>query len=160
MTQQLTNQQAGSRGGRGRGSPGPVSRWMQQRMNARMNRNIRRGRGRFAGMDVLILRTVGRRSGQPRQSPVAWFAGGEDAWLIVASGGGRRHPDWYLNLMAHPDRASIELPGGDTVPVTPHRLDGADREQAWQRITAAQPRYAKYQRKTDREYPVIRLTLR
>ena len=123
MTQQLTNQQAGSRGGRGRSSPGPVSRWMQQRMNARMNRNIRRGRGRFAGMDVLILHRVGRRSGQSRQSPVAWFAGGEDAWLIVASGGGRRHPDWHLNLMAHPDRASIELPGGDTVPVTPHRLD-------------------------------------
>jgi F420H(2)-dependent quinone reductase len=62
--------------------------------------------------------------------------------------------------MAHPDRASVELPGRDTVPVTPHRLDGANREQAWQRITAAQPRYAKYQRKTDQEYPVIRLTLR
>ena len=53
------------------------------------------------------------------------------------------------------------MPGRDAVPVTPHRLDGADREQAWQRIiTAAQPRLAKYQRKTDREYPVIRLTLR
>jgi deazaflavin-dependent oxidoreductase (nitroreductase family) len=91
---------------------------------------------------------------------VAWFADGEDAWLIVASGGGRRYPDWHLNLMAHPDRASIGLPGRDTVPVTPHRLDGADGEQAWQRITAAQPRYAKYQRKTDREYPVIRLTPR
>jgi deazaflavin-dependent oxidoreductase (nitroreductase family) len=125
-----------------------------------MNARIRRNDGRFMGMDVLILHTVGRRSGQPRQSPVAWFADGEDAWLIVASGGGRRHPDWYLNLMAHPDRALIELPGRDTVPMTPHRLDGADRGQAWQRITAAQPRYAKYQRKTDREYPVIRLALR
>jgi deazaflavin-dependent oxidoreductase (nitroreductase family) len=153
------NQQAGSRGGRRRGSPGAVSRWVQHRMNARMNRKIRRGRGRFLGMDVLILHTVGRRSGQPRQSPVAWFADGQDAWLIVASGG-HEHPDWYLNLVAHPERASIELPGGDTVPATPHRLDGADRAQAWQRITAAQPRYAKYQRKTDREYPVVRLTLR
>jgi deazaflavin-dependent oxidoreductase (nitroreductase family) len=90
---------------------------------------------------------------------VAWLADGQDAWLIVASGG-RLHPDWYLNLMAHPDRASIELPGHDPVPATPHRLDGTDRAQAWQRITAAQPRYAKYQRKTDREYPVVRLTLR
>jgi deazaflavin-dependent oxidoreductase (nitroreductase family) len=153
------NQQAGSRGGRRRGSPGVVNRWVQHRMNARMNRNIRRGRGKFMGMDVLILHTVGRRSRQPRQSPVAWFADGPDAWLIVASGG-RLHPDWYLNLMAHPERASIELPGRDPVPVTPHRLDGADRAPAWQRITAAQPRYAKYQRKTDREYPVVRLTLR
>jgi deazaflavin-dependent oxidoreductase (nitroreductase family) len=156
MTQ---NQQTGSRGGRRRGSPGPLSRWVQQRMNARMNRNIRRGRGKFLGMDVLILHTVGRRSGQPRQSPVAWFADGQDAWLIVASGG-RLHPDWYLNLMAHPERASIELPGRDPVPATPKRLDGAARAQAWQRITAAQPRYAKYQRKTDREFPVVRLTPR
>lgn len=112
------------------------------------------------GMDLLILHTVGRRSGQPRQSPLAWFADGPDAWLIVASGGGHRHPDWYVNLMAHPDRTSIELPGRDAQPVTPHRLDGADREQAWQRITAAQPRYAKYQRKTDREYPLVRVTPR
>jgi F420H(2)-dependent quinone reductase len=115
------DQQAGSRGGRRRGSPGAVSRWWQQQMNARMNRNIRGGRGRFLGMDVLVLHTVGRRSSQPRQAPVTWFA---------------------------------------DVPVTPQRLDGADRAPAWQRITAVQPRYAKYQRNTDREYPVIRLTLR
>ena len=62
--------------------------------------------------------------------------------------------------MAHPERASIKLPGRDPVPVTPQRLDGADRPQAWQRITAAQPRYAKYQRKINREFPVVRLTLR
>jgi deazaflavin-dependent oxidoreductase (nitroreductase family) len=129
-------------------------------MNARTNRKIRRGRGKFMGMDLLILHTVGRRSGQPREAPVAWFADGEDARLIVASGGGSQHPDWFVNLMAHSDRASIELPSRDAVPVTPQRLDGADREQAWQRIAAAQPRIAKYQRKSDREYPVVRLTLR
>ncbi|MET9243916.1 nitroreductase family deazaflavin-dependent oxidoreductase [Nonomuraea sp. NPDC003709] len=142
------------------GTPGPMSRWIQRKMNARMSRKIRRGQGSFMGMDVLILNTVGRLSGQPRQSPLAWFADGEDAWLIVASGGGGRHPDWHANLMAHPERASVELPGRDAVPVTPHRLDGAERAQAWQRITAAQPRYAKYQAKSDREYPVIRLTPR
>jgi deazaflavin-dependent oxidoreductase (nitroreductase family) len=65
-------------------------------MNARTNRKIRRGRGKFMGMDVLIVHTVGRRSGQPRETPVAWFANGEDARPIVASGGGSQHPDWYL----------------------------------------------------------------
>ncbi|WP_420313596.1 nitroreductase family deazaflavin-dependent oxidoreductase [Actinopolymorpha alba] len=121
---------------------------------------MRRGRGKLMGMDVLILHTVGRRSGQPRETPVTWFADGEDARLIVASGGGSLHPDWYVNLMAHPDRASIELPGQEAVSVTPHRLDGVDREQAWQRVAAAQPRMAKYQSRSNREYPVIRLTLR
>ncbi len=103
------------------------------------------------------------REGRRRGTPGAFsrcFADGEDARLIVASGGGSQHPDWYLNLMALSDRASIELPGRDTVPVTPHRLDGADREQAWQRIAAAQPRIATYQSKSDREYPVVRLSLR
>jgi deazaflavin-dependent oxidoreductase (nitroreductase family) len=151
------NQQVGKRKP---GTPGAFSRWMQQKANARMLRKIRAGRGSFMGMDVLILNTVGRRSGQPRQTPVAWFADGEGAQLIVASGGGSQHPDWHANLMAHPDQASIELPGGDAVPVAPRRLDGADREQAWQRITAAQPRLGKYQSKSDRVYPVIRLTPR
>jgi deazaflavin-dependent oxidoreductase (nitroreductase family) len=157
MDQGVENQTAGKRKP---GTPGALSRWMQRTMNARMNRKVRGGNGKFMGMDVLILTTVGRRSGQPRETPVAWFADGPDAWLVVASGGGSRHPDWHVNLMAHPDRASIELPGRDAMPVTPHRLDGADREQAWQRIAAAQPRIAKYQSRSDREYPVVRLTHR
>jgi deazaflavin-dependent oxidoreductase (nitroreductase family) len=154
------NQQAGTHEGRKPGTPGAFSRWMQRTMNARMNRKVRRGRGTFMGMDVLILHTVGRRSGLPRETPVAWFPDGEDARLVVASGGGSQHPGWHVNLMAHPDRAAIELPGREAVPVTPQRLDGADREQAWQRIAAAQPRIAKYQSKSDRQYPVIRLTPR
>ncbi len=142
------------------GGHGAMSRWFQHRMNARVNRKVRKGRGGFMGMDVLILHTVGRRSGEPRETPVAWFADGEDAWLIVASGGKDRHPDWHLNLMGRPGRASIELSDRPAFPVTPHVLDGAERAEAWQRIVAAQPRYAKYQRKTDREYPVVRLTSR
>jgi deazaflavin-dependent oxidoreductase (nitroreductase family) len=110
-------------------------------------------------MDVLVLHTVGRRSGEVRETPIAWFAGGDGdgARLVVASGGGSQDPDWYENLMAHDDRATIELPGEDPVPVTPHRLDGAARDEAWQRIATAQPRIAKYQSKSERQYPVVRL---
>jgi deazaflavin-dependent oxidoreductase (nitroreductase family) len=147
-------------GARKQGSPGAVSRWVQRRMNARTNVRIRRGRGTFMGMDVLILHTVGHRSGLARQTPLSWFADGDGARLVVASGGGGQDPDWYVNLMAHPGEASVELPGGDVAAVTPHRLDGAEREQAWQRITEAQPRYGKYQAKSERQYPVIRLTPR
>lgn len=157
-SQMAGNQQAGKRKP---GTPGALSRWVQRRMNARMIRKVRGGGGKFMGMDVLILNTVGSRSGQPRETPVAWFPEGEDTRLVIGSGGGSQHPDWYTNLMAHPDRATIELPGGGSpVPVTPHRLEGADREQAFQRIAAAQPRIAKYQSKSDREYPVVRLAPR
>ncbi|MFJ3670553.1 nitroreductase family deazaflavin-dependent oxidoreductase [Streptomyces sp. NPDC090106] len=142
---------------------GSFSRWMQHRMNARTNRRIRRGRGTFMGMDVLILHTAGRRSGEPRETPVAWFedaAGGEDTWLVVASGGTTRHPDWHLNLLGRPERASVELPGRTAVPVAARVLDGAERERAWRRVTEAQPRYAKYQSRSDRQYPLVRLTPR
>jgi len=152
-------QQEDKRHARKPGTPGAFSRWVQRKMNTRTSRKIRGGRDKFMGMDVLVLNTVGRHSGQPRETPLAWFAD-DDAWLVVASGGGSRHPDWHVNLMAHPDRASIELPGRGRVPVTPHRLDGPARDETWQRITAAQPRYAKYQSKSDRQYPVIRLTRR
>lgn len=153
-----SNQQAPGRRGRRPGTPGRLSRWIQHKANSRANRKIRRGNGTMMGMDLLILNTVGRESGEPRETPVAWFTDGDDAKLVVASGGGALHPDWYLNLMASPDRASVELPGREPTPVTPHQLDGADREQAWQRIAEANPRIAKYQSKSKREYPVIRLT--
>lgn len=154
------DQQAAKRDKRKPGTPGALSRWMQRRANARTIRKVRGGRGTMMGMDLLILNTVGHRSGQARETPVAWFADGDDARLIVASGGGSQNPDWHANLMAHPDRVTIELPGRAAEPVTPQQLDGAEREQAWSVIAAAQPRIAKYQSKSDREYPVIRLTPR
>jgi len=141
------------------GTPGTFSRWLQRTMNARTTKKIRGGRDKFMGMDVLVLKTVGRRSGETRETPLAWFAD-DDSWLVVASGGGSQHPDWHANLTAHPDRVSIELPGRDPLRVAPHRLDGSERDTAWQRIAAAQPRYAKYQSKSDREYPIVRLTPR
>ncbi|WP_265521231.1 nitroreductase family deazaflavin-dependent oxidoreductase [Oerskovia flava] len=145
------------RDGRRPGTPGRFSRWMQQRANSRLVAKIRRGRGTFMGMDVLILHTVGRRSGAPRLTPLAWFDDGAGDRLVVASGGGALHPDWYLNLMAASDGAAIELPGAEPVPVGAQLLSGDAREQAWRRVVAAQPRIARYQAKSDREYPLVRL---
>jgi hypothetical protein len=72
---------------------------------------------------------------------------------VVASGGGDRNPDWYADLVAHPESVAVELHGRAAVPATPQRLDGDARAQAWQRITATQPRYDKYRCKSDRRYP-------
>jgi deazaflavin-dependent oxidoreductase (nitroreductase family) len=144
---------AGTRGARRRGSPGAVGRWVQQRM---MNQHRRKG-WKFMGMDVLFLTTIGRKSGQERTTAVAWFPNGDGTWLIVASAGGSAHnPAWYHNIAAHPGRLQIEL-AGQKIAVTAEQLTGAARAQAWQHIAAAQPRYAKYQQRTDRELPVIHL---
>src|SRR4029450_4472126 len=75
---------AGTRGTRIPRSSGRVSRWMGRWMT---NQPRRKGYT-FMGMDVLFLTTIGRRTGQRRETPVAWFPDGEDAWLIVASAAG------------------------------------------------------------------------
>ena len=118
----------------------------------------RRSGDRFNGMDLLYLTTVGAKTGQKRQSAVARFPDGEDAWLVVASAGGSaHHPAWYHNIAAHPDQVWIEF-GGRQLRVTATQLDEDARAQAWQRITQLQPRYAAYEQKTDRAIPVIRLS--
>ena len=144
---------AGTRGARMPGASSPIARWMTRMMS----RQHRRAGYKFQGMNVLFLTTTGRKSGQRHENPVAWFPDGDDAWLIVASAGGSaRNPAWYLNMAAHPDQVWIEL-AGRKLRVTPQQLDGAVRDEAWQRITSAQPRFGKYQTKTDRTIPVIRL---
>jgi deazaflavin-dependent oxidoreductase (nitroreductase family) len=118
----------------------------------------RRSGDKFQGLDLLYITTVGAKTGQKRQSTVARFADGEDAWLVVASAAGSVHnPAWYYNIAAHPDQVWVEF-GGRQMRVNPTQLDGDARAQAWQRITKSQPRYAGYQQKTDRAIPVIRLS--
>lgn len=108
---------------------------------------------------VLLLTTVGAKSGQVRQTMLCWFADGDDAWLIVASAGGSaRHPAWYRNLAANPDKIWIEV-GKRKLKVRPESLRGDEREAAWQRIVTQSPGYATYQQKTDRVIPIVRLRL-
>ncbi|WP_166847692.1 nitroreductase/quinone reductase family protein [Isoptericola sp. BMS4] len=142
---------------RAKGTPGRLSLWLQRRANASTAAKIRRKGGRMMGMDLLVLHTVGRRTGEARENPLAWFDDGDGGWLVVASGGGSRNPGWYANLAAHPDRAAVEHHGSEPVPVTPHVLDDAARARVWPRIAAAAPTIDKHQRKADRTYPVVRL---
>lgn len=76
----------------------------------------------------------------------------------MASGGGGSHPDWYLNLVASPNQAAIEIQRNEVTPVTAVVLDGDERERAWESIVEEQPRYEKYQRRRERTYPLIRLS--
>lgn len=137
--------------------PGGAVRWLNK---LTMLRIVRKGGGRMMGIDALVLTSTGRKSGEPRKSPVAWFPDTGDGWLIVASAnGGAKNPAWYHNLAAHPDKAQIAM-GGRTVDVVAVQLHGEEREEVWSRITGASPRFALYEQRTDRELPVIRLTSR
>ena len=141
----------GTRGAR-QPHAGLMLRWVNKTAAGRIRRS-----GKLMGSNALILTTIGARSGAERTNPVGWFPGPDGSWLIVASAAGAAHnPAWYHNIAAHPDKVKIEV-NGRTVPVTAEQLHGAQRDHAWQEITAATPRFGQYQGKTDRELPVIRL---
>lgn len=132
---------------------GPVMR----AANAVASWLTRRSGGRAMGMNLLVLTTVGRRTGERRSAPVVRFDGGAGTWLVVASANGDvKHPAWYLNLAADP-HGVVEV-GGRRVEVVAAELEGAEREDAWRRIVAAAPQFGKYESKTDRRIPVVRLT--
>jgi deazaflavin-dependent oxidoreductase (nitroreductase family) len=146
------------RGTRGRSLPsGPFLRWMNKLMASWLRR---KGGGKMMGINALVLTTIGAKSGAERVNPVGWFPGREGSRLIVASAGGAAgNPAWYYNIAAHPDKVQIEV-DGRKISVTAEQLHGEDRGEAWRQITAAAPRFAGYQQKTDRELPVIRLVPR
>jgi len=140
----------GTRGARQPG--GKFMLWVNRMMVKRVRKS-----GRAAGFDALVLTTVGRKSGIARETPVGYFTGDDGSFLIVASAAGAaRNPSWYYNLAAHPDQVRIET-RGRRMSVTAQELHGPARDEAWRRITTAVPRFADYQKKTDRELPIIRL---
>jgi deazaflavin-dependent oxidoreductase (nitroreductase family) len=112
----------------------------------------------FMGFPVLLLTTVGAKSGKERTHVLGGFPDGPDAWLVVASkGGAATHPAWFINLAKNPEKVWIQV-GNRKMRAACESLSGAEREQAYSRVVAVAPRYGDYLKKTDREIPVIRLT--
>jgi deazaflavin-dependent oxidoreductase (nitroreductase family) len=77
--------------------------------------------------------------------------------LWPPTAGSAHHPNWYHNLKAHPDQVWIEV-AGRSAQATAEQLEGPRRDEAWRRITTTYPRFAGYEKKTDRTLPVLRLT--
>jgi deazaflavin-dependent oxidoreductase (nitroreductase family) len=104
---------------------------------------------------ALLLTTTGRRSGQPRTTPLLALPDG-DGFLVYGSNWGRPdHPAWALNLLAHPI-ATVTVKG-QRAAVRAERLTGADRERAWQMAVQVWPAYRTYAARAGREIHVFRL---
>ncbi|MCL6508654.1 MAG: nitroreductase family deazaflavin-dependent oxidoreductase [Bryobacteraceae bacterium] len=109
--------------------------------------------GRFRGGPVLLLTTIGRKTGQARTWPLIYFPDGK-AFVIVGSNGGRDvHPAWYLNLRSNPT-ATIEV-GRKRFRVKARQAEGAERDRLWQLVIRTLPFYADYQTGTQREIPLM-----
>jgi len=110
---------------------------------------------RTAGMPVLKLTTVGRRSGQERTVMLTSPHQEGEALVIVASKGGEdTHPAWYLNLVENPE-VKVAVKGSSAMPMRASVVPASERARLWPLVTAAYSGYAGYQEKTDREIPLV-----
>jgi len=113
---------------------------------------------KFMGFPVVLLTTIGNKTGKEHTHVLGGFPDGKDAWLLIASkGGAATHPAWFINLAKSPDQVWIQA-GNRTLRVNVESLQGEEREKAYDRVVAVAKNYAGYRRETDREIPVIRVT--
>jgi deazaflavin-dependent oxidoreductase (nitroreductase family) len=125
--------------------------------NRRVIDEFRAGGGRISGpvegFTLLLLHHQGARTGLERVTPVAYQLL-SDGWAVFAAhGGAPTHPDWFHNVVVHPE-TTIEI-GVDTIPVRARVATGEEREQIWARQKLFFPRFAKYEERTEREIPVV-----
>jgi deazaflavin-dependent oxidoreductase (nitroreductase family) len=107
----------------------------------------------WRGTTILLLTTTGRVSGQDRTTPLIHRTD-EGRWVVVASkGGAPDHPAWFKNLEANP-QATIQVQK-EIIPVRARVAEGEERERLWKLMTEDWPAYDDYQRKTERQIPVV-----
>lgn len=105
------------------------------------------------GTQVLILTTKGRRSGEERSTPLIYGTHGDDYLVVASKGGAPEHPAWYLNLAADPE-VEVQV-RGDRFAARARTATAEEKPELWSTMTATWPQYDEYQKKTDREIPVV-----
>jgi len=111
------------------------------------------------GLPVVIVTMRGRTSGKIRKAPVMRVEHDGRYALVASKGGAPEHPLWYRNLIAGPETVTLQ-DGSEPFDVEVRELDGAEREEWWQRAVEAYPPYADYQASTERRIPVLLATRR
>ena len=112
--------------------------------------------GGFAGKNLLLLHTIGAKSGQERVNPVAYVADGDRLVIIASKGGAPTNPGWYYNLLAHP-LVTVEV-GEERFNVQASVTSEPERSRLYSKMVEMMPGFAEYQQKTTRVIPVIILT--
>lgn len=112
--------------------------------------------GPFAGRTLLLLHTVGAKSGQERVNPVAYVKDGNRFVIIASKGGAPTNPQWYYNLLAHPD-VTIEV-GDQQYKVRAEVASEPERTRLYDKMVEMMPSFAEYRQKTTRKIPVFTLT--
>ena len=112
--------------------------------------------GPFEGAPLLLLHTVGAKTGQQRVNPMMYRPVPGGYAVFATKGGAPTNPDWYHNLLAHP-HVTIEV-GDETKPAVARVTTGEERERLFAEQVRRRPAFGEYQAKTTRQIPVIVLT--
>ena len=130
--------------------------------NAQIIEEFRAGGGKlggsFEGAPVLLLTTVGAKSGKTRVNPMMYLDEGGRRYVFASKAGAPTNPDWFHNLVAHPE-VSIEV-GTDTLDVLATPVEESERARIYGIQASRFPGFAEYQEKTDRVIPVVALDRR
>ncbi|MDP9144536.1 MAG: nitroreductase family deazaflavin-dependent oxidoreductase [Actinomycetota bacterium] len=108
---------------------------------------------RLVDNDMLLLTTIGRKTGTPHTVPLLYLRDGESLVVIASFGGRDQHPAWYLNLVAYP-LVSAQV-GGSRVSLRARTASPMERATLWPQVVKAYDAYARYSVRTDREIPIV-----
>jgi len=109
--------------------------------------------GQFEGAPLLLLHTIGAKSGQPRVNPMMYLADGDRLVIFASKAGAPTNPAWYHNLLANPE-AEVEV-GTESVAVRARVAADDERERLWTAQKQRYPGFAGYEQKTTRTIPVV-----
>lgn len=126
--------------------------WVADHIKTYTESGGRRGH-RWHGVNTLLLTTRGRKTGKLRRTALI-YGQDDDRYVVVASmGGAPKHPEWFLNLMADP-QVSIQV-GEEEFEAVATTATGNERSRLWKEMADIWPDYEKYQKRTNRQIPVV-----
>lgn len=113
----------------------------------------------FGGRQLVLLHTTGAKSGAERVNPVVFLDLEGKRYVFASKAGADAHPDWYRNLLAHPE-VTVEIgtdDGVETYQATAVPVEGPERDRVYAVQSERMPGFAEYQEKTSRVIPVVEL---
>jgi deazaflavin-dependent oxidoreductase (nitroreductase family) len=126
--------------------------WVAQHIRGYVETDGEKGH-RWRGVNTLLLTTKGRKSGRLRRTALIYGRDG-DGYLVVASkGGAKKHPEWYVNLRENPE-VEVQV-GAEKFKARARTATPEEKPKLWQLMTSTWPDYDNYQKRTQREIPVV-----
>ncbi len=111
--------------------------------------------GQFQGANLLLLHTIGAKSHQERINPLAYFKEGDDFVIVASKAGAPTHPDWYYNILAHPE-VTLEV-GTETFKAHATVAEQPERDQIFENVVKQAPNFGDYQKDNPRVIPIVLL---